>query len=117
MATRYSIGRNFEYRVAKYLSKHKWEVFRMAGSHTKADLIAFRRNCTPVFIQCKSSDKTPLSKKELKTLIHYKRDFGVRVLVVSKDSNSKFIFGTVSSGTLGTALIYIGEPEWIKNSI
>lgn len=67
--TNYAKGRAFEYRVKSLLEQHGWTVFRMAGSKTKADLIAFadsdhrrhafgadfyRASVDTYFIQCKA---------------------------------------------------------------
>ena len=51
--TNYTKGRGFEYWVKHLLEKHNYLVFRTAGSHSPADLIAFDHNCT-YFIQCKT---------------------------------------------------------------
>lgn len=55
----YQRGAQFERRIRTYLEELGWTVFRMAGSKTKVDLIAFppRQNYFgfngPHFIQCK----------------------------------------------------------------
>jgi len=77
--TNYTKGRSFEYRVKKHLETYGWTVFRMAGSKTKADLIAFadstwRRHATGAdffrasvdtyFIQCKAKGAFGTKERE-----------------------------------------------------
>ena len=59
--TNYAKGRRFEWRVRDYLEGLGWTVFRMAGSKTKVDLIAFaprepfsKHSDCAHFIQCKA---------------------------------------------------------------
>ena len=52
--TSYSKGRSFEYRVKRALQDQGWLVFRTAGSHSPADLIAMRTG-EIWFIQCRLS--------------------------------------------------------------
>jgi len=52
--TNYSRGRQFEYRVKRYLLEHGWLVFRSAGSRSVADLIALRAG-EVWLIQCKAN--------------------------------------------------------------
>lgn len=60
----YLRGRNFEYKVKKYLQEQGYTVLRTAGSHGKYDLIAIKLEPQPsiIFIQCKA--KLGLSTKE-----------------------------------------------------
>jgi len=51
----YQRGRAFEYRTKYKLEKEGYIVVRSAGSHTKIDICAFRRNET-LLIQCKNMD-------------------------------------------------------------
>jgi hypothetical protein len=71
----YNNGRAFEYRVRDYFKEHgKWEIFRSAGSHTKADLICLRGitflssqsyETDVLLVQCKTS--SGLMSKKAKT--------------------------------------------------
>lgn len=68
----YVSGRRFEYKVKKHLEENGYLVFRSAGSHSIADLIAISKGDT-LLIQCKHYGKMPL--KELANLIHYARKY------------------------------------------
>lgn len=63
----YISGRNFEYRVKKYLEKEGWFVVRTAGSHSPVDLVAF--SLAPLFIQCKNYDYP--TRNELETMFKF----------------------------------------------
>jgi len=39
----YNRGRNFEYRIRRFLESRGYLCFRSAGSHSMADIIAFRK--------------------------------------------------------------------------
>jgi len=60
-------------------------VFRTAGSHSPADLIAFPFPGTdkPILIQCKASDKK-VSSKELSTLKHFAYQYNLRAVLITK---------------------------------
>jgi Holliday junction resolvase len=71
----YVCGRSFEYRCANKLRKEGWTwVFRCAGSHGVADLIAVRMSYGLVpeirFIQCKYGSAT-LSKEEKEKIAEF----------------------------------------------
>lgn len=53
MTTNYRRGRDFEYRCRRALEQTWPYVLRSAGSHTKIDLLALKRNHVPVAVQCK----------------------------------------------------------------
>lgn len=52
--TQYARGATFERQVMKDLARFGWEVFRSAGSHGKADVVAIRPGRI-LLIQCKIS--------------------------------------------------------------
>lgn len=78
----YQRGAQFERRIRTYLEELGWTVFRMAGSKTKVDLIAFppgQKFCqsvkvlgidavelhnTPCFIQCKAKGAFGTKERE-----------------------------------------------------
>jgi len=68
----YISGRNFEYKVKKYLEENGYLVFRSAGSHSIADLIAICKTDT-LLIQCKHHGHFPL--KELSLLIMKAKEY------------------------------------------
>lgn len=81
--TNYSRGRNFEYEVMKLCEKAGYTVFRTAGSHGIADVIAIRKIdygdskivTEVLLIQCKYGNV--ISKKEREAL--FAIDLGVQV--------------------------------------
>jgi Holliday junction resolvase len=81
----YIKGRNFEYRIKKMYEKDGYLVFRTAGSHSPADLIAFPFPGTkkPILIQCKASDKQT-STKEISVLKHTAYSYNLRAVLITK---------------------------------
>ena len=95
----YVRGRNFEYKVKKAYEEAGYLVFRTAGSHSPADLIAFPplgkiTEWQPILIQCKASDKR-LSKQEITTLSHTALKYGLRAKIVQKNNATKCGFNLV----------------------
>jgi len=64
----YSRGANFERRVRKYLENEGWVVFRSAGSHSPADLIALKAGEVKL-IQCQTDGAFSKIKKEMLRLL------------------------------------------------
>lgn len=63
--TRYSSGREFEWKVRDDLAGNGYDVIRSAGSKTKVDLAAFKPG-QAVFVQCKRDGKiSPAERIEL----------------------------------------------------
>lgn len=60
---RYNRGANFERAVKKYLEQQGGDVFRVAGSHTPADIIALF-NGKIYLTQCKLDGYCPPSERE-----------------------------------------------------
>lgn len=79
--TNYLRGRNFEYKVKKYLQEQGYHVLRTAGSHGMYDLIAIKFELQPsiIFIQCKarlgSSRKESLGKFEVYESLVYRNTY------------------------------------------
>jgi Holliday junction resolvase len=73
----YNRGRALEYRVRDHYRKQGFEVFRMAGSHSQADLICMKGS--PGFItkivQCKGK-KSLMTKKEKADFFKYCHNLG-----------------------------------------
>lgn len=61
MKNRYRAGANFERRVRKDLENKGWVVFRSAGSHSPADLIALRFG-EVMLVQCQVSKPFSIDK-------------------------------------------------------
>ena len=53
MNRNYVVGRRFEYIIMDLWRERGYEVVRSAGSHSSADLVAFRPDRKPEFVQCK----------------------------------------------------------------
>jgi Holliday junction resolvase len=58
----YSRGANFERRVRKHLEQQGWVVFRSAGSHSPADLIALKAG-EVMLVQCQLDGYFTRAKK------------------------------------------------------
>lgn len=58
----YSRGANFERRVRKHLEEQGWVVFRSAGSHSPADLIALKTG-EVMLVQCQLDKGFSLAKR------------------------------------------------------
>ena len=97
----YRKGSRFEYRVRDYFKKAGYEVFRMAGSHTQADLICFPKSkktkpldrilpLQPLLIQCKTKIGL-MSKSQRQELIQYCADIGVQAVLAYRDRKRKII--------------------------
>lgn len=84
----YVKGANFERKVKKFYEGLGYLVFRTAGSHSPADLIAFPplrniKEWQPILIQCKNTKKVylPDDMKELKSVAE---EHGLRAVLISK---------------------------------
>jgi hypothetical protein len=98
--------------MKKYLISLGWTVFRSAGSHSCADLIAFKENKRPLWLQCKASDKPSLSKKEMKEMKNGVNRLDLNVLAVCRSSyNSKLIWYGFVGEEFGQL---VKEPRWLK---
>jgi Holliday junction resolvase len=59
--TRYSRGADKERRLMARLETAGWIVYRSAGSHGAADLVALRRECRPLLVQVKGTAAGPFA--------------------------------------------------------
>lgn len=82
----YLAGRRVEYEVIKMFKAKGYEAARTAGSHSSADVIAWRRDAPVALIQCKrttlaSRAKVMLDKwrKETVTSAYYHQTLAVKV--------------------------------------
>jgi Holliday junction resolvase len=98
--TSYSKGRAFEYRVRRHLEGKGWVVFRTAGSHSPADLIALRTG-EVWLVQCKATSgyMTPVERQKFTTLAN---ELGVMAVAVCK-AGKKLVYcqliDSLASGT------------------
>lgn len=109
---KYTSGRYFEYRVRNYLHNLGWTVFRSAGSHTMADLVALKPGKV-LLVQCKFSVKPTLSLKARTELMNECIHLQAMNLIVCKSLIRKLTFFSVS--TSNTKLLSYGEaPLWVR---
>jgi Holliday junction resolvase len=86
----YQKGRAFEYKIKKKYEDKGYLVFRSAGSHSVADLIAIapRRfgilEWKPILIQCKATVGQTYPK-ECSILIEIAEKFGCRAILETKN--------------------------------
>lgn len=91
----YQKGRQFEYRVKKYLEENGSHlVIRSAGSHSPIDLVAFGENPfgdhRTLLVQCKADGK--ISKADLKELELISYWGYAAVVIAKKDSKGHIEF-------------------------
>jgi Holliday junction resolvase len=91
----YVKGANFERKVKKFYEGLGYLVFRTAGSHSPADLIAFSplknmKEWNPILIQCKNTKKVYLPKdmEQLKTIAE---QYGLRAVLISKTKGKELV--------------------------
>lgn len=94
----YISGRNFEYRVKKYLESKDYFVLRSAGSHSMVDLLAIHRVFGWVlFIQCKHG-KSNMDKKSKQRLYNISKyidgDRGVGIIASNEKGKIKLKYLT-----------------------
>jgi len=83
----YVKGANFERTVKKFYESIGFLVFRTAGSHSPADLIAFSPSERPILIQCKATAKS-VSIAELYDLSVIAQKYGLRAKLIKKVGNN-----------------------------
>jgi Holliday junction resolvase len=85
----YIRGRALEYRVMKEYKREGYEVFRSAGSHSKADVIAVKKwlygdecyeGSRVTLIQCKTGSKL-MSKKDTIEFREYAKELGCEAVL------------------------------------
>jgi len=78
----YQAGANFERRVKKHLQEQGYCVFRSAGSHSPADLIALKAG-EVLLIQCKLHGA--ISNAEKEKLMLLKDELNCQVAIFSRN--------------------------------
>jgi hypothetical protein len=78
--SRYAAGRRLEWKTRKALKNRGYLVIRSAGSKGPADLVAFKDNHFPVFVQCK---RGKMSRKEWMEFVDI--SWGLQVIPVCAD--------------------------------
>lgn len=92
----YVKGRAFEYKIKTWYKKQGYLVFRTAGSHSVADLIAMPplnkiEEWNPILIQCKATTGKTYPK-ELLELEFVAMKYGCRAVLVTKDKKGRNLF-------------------------
>jgi Holliday junction resolvase len=98
----YVKGRKFEYKIKKEYEDKGYLVFRTAGSHSPADLIAFSPfwvyefnpmpMTNPILIQCKNTKKIYLpGDKEIEQLKNIAEQYGLRAVLVNKSKGKEIV--------------------------
>ena len=93
----YIAGRDLEYKVMKDWNEKGYDCVRAAGSHGKFDVVAFRHDRKPEFIQC----KRVIEKSEAKRLmtefrsLHVPSTFYHQVMAVKIKGSSEILSTTV----------------------
>jgi len=105
----YNSGRQYEYRVKKYLEKLGYYVMRSAGSKSPFDLIAIpiQDKCDVMgvlLIQCKHGTK--ISKKEKDDIIALDKSL--------LDSVYCIIAWSKARGKIEFEIYHYGEEEWTE---
>lgn len=106
-----SRGAVFEHKIKRYLEQYGWTVFRSAGSHSCADLIAFKEGNYPIWVQCKASSKLNISPKERNAMLEGERYLDIIALCVCKGARpSTILWHVIHAGRFTP----IKEPSWLK---
>jgi len=83
----YQKGRAFEYKIKKAYEKSGYLVFRSAGSHSIADLIAIHPSGLVHLIQCKATTYNKISKKELDNLREVANRYNCKPVIAYKTTD------------------------------
>ena len=59
----YRKGYRFELKVRDHFKKEGFEVFRSAGSHSRADLVCISRKDI-ILVQCRDTDRNPMTQQD-----------------------------------------------------
>ena len=87
MKARYYKGRQFEYKVKKFLESLGFVVFRCAGSKP-LDLIALRAGLKPILIECKTTKYIPKDQRDIEKALAQRA--GAELIIVTKDNFDEF---------------------------
>jgi Holliday junction resolvase len=87
----YIRGRKLEYDVMKIFEKANYYVFRNAGSHGVADVIAIKDD-EVVLIQCKSGKKPTKQERKQMFDFHIKTSPNIEILLAHKEPRKKIKF-------------------------
>jgi len=88
----YQKGRAFEYKIKKAYEKSGYLVFRSAGSHSIADLIAIHPSGLVHLIQCKATSFEKIDKKEIETLKRIANMYNTKPVIAYKHTKKVTYF-------------------------
>lgn len=91
----YVKGRNFEYKVAAWFRRRGYVVQRSAGSQTISDLVALKKNQTPLSIQCKKGNAT-MSREDKNRFFLSAQQGGSIPILVSAEDRKPMIFTRIT---------------------
>ena len=96
----YQKGYRFELEIKRYLEQKGYLVFRMAGSHSFADLIVFDHTKwkTVYFVQCKCGTAR-INKKEIVTLTRLADKYNTVPVYCSKRTGKSVFFVDMNTTT------------------
>ena len=86
--TNYERGARFERDVLKDFEAHGWTAIRAAGSHTPADVYAFREGSPNVFVQCKTDGR--LAPLEWNLVWRYCEKVGAIPVLARRDRGIRY---------------------------
>jgi Holliday junction resolvase len=99
-------GDYFERQVMATLKAHGWVVYRSAGSHGAADLVAGRYDRKPVLIQCKISGR--IDPAERTALLDEAEQAGWRAVVALRPKGGRVQLSAIIRGY--ARLVPIEDP-------
>lgn len=88
--------------MSLYLSFYNWHIKRNYGSKGVEDLVAVKKERSPLFIQCKNnkSGKKAMSQVELRKLREHSELFGAIGIYVYTESRKKYLYDTSTEKTI-----------------
>jgi len=90
-------GDYFERQVKLTLEAHGWLVYRSAGSHGAADLVAMRHGNTVTLVQCKISGR--IDPGERTALLDEADPSGGRAVVAMRPRGARVMLAAIVRGT------------------
>jgi Holliday junction resolvase len=92
----------------KFLREWGWEVFRTAGSHTHTDILAFKKDHKPLWVQCKASEYFWVDPVDINVLFLGEKFYDVTVLGISRNKR-KLVFHVLE----GRKFTEVERPVWL----
>ena len=99
MATRYEVGRSFEYRVKNHFKDAGYVVIRSAGSKTATDLVAFD-GMSILLVQCTTNKACKNEKDRVELLEMAVNRHMIPVMVWKDGYRGPLVFERIDDGPL-----------------